>query len=393
MLPRKKLKLAAAVFTALLIGVYIFLRFIFVPHILEPKANGLEQHFTSQDLSKVPAFHQDLFISDLHADTLLWNRPISERSSRGHVDIPRLIEGNIALQAFSIVTQAPRNISVVKNENNSDNIFWLAAFSGWPLKSLTRLSERALYQIGKLHQARRERNDFFIITSRNELIRYLEKRKENPKITAGWLSIEGAQALEGDLQELNDFYEAGVRMISPAHLTDSNMSGSQQGAQKYGLTELGKAWLKKMDEKKMIIDLAHASAATIDDVIELSTRAPLVSHTGVQGVCPTNRNLTDEQIKKIAQKGGLIGVGFWSEATCGQDLQSIVKSILHVKDLVGIEHVALGSDWDGYVWTPIDAAQMGLLSLELHNSGLSQKEIALIMGQNTLQFLLNYLPE
>lgn len=390
---KQKLKFILATAVALVLAIYLFLRIVFVPHILEPKANGLEQHFTKADLGQVPPFHKDLFIADLHADSLLWNRDLEKRHDRGHVDVPRLIEGNIALQAFSIVTQAPRNISIVKNENKSDNIFWLAFFSGWPLKSLSHLSERALFQIEKLHHVAKIRNDFFIITNQHELKSYLEKRKTNPKITAGWLTVEGAQALDGDLQILDELYKAGLRMMSPAHLVDSNISGSQQGAKKYGLTELGQNWVKKMDEKKMIIDLAHASAQTIDEVLTLSSRPPIVSHTGVQGTCNTNRNLADEQIQAIAKKGGLIGIGFWSEATCGTDLSSIIKAIKYVKNLVGIQHVALGSDWDGYVWTPIDAAQIGLLTQQLAQEGFKQEEIELVMGKNTLDFLLKNLPE
>lgn len=336
--------------------IYFFMRLVFVPQILDRVANGLEQHFTEQDMSLVPPLHHEIFVADLHADTLLWNRSLIERANRGHVDIPRMIEGNIALQAFSIVTQAPRNISIVKNENTNDSIFWMAVFSGWPFKSLSQLSERALYQVERLKQATRERDDFFLITSKAELQSYLEKRRENKKITAGWLAVEGAQTLDGDLEQLDRLYEAGIRMISPAHLTDSNIGGSQQGSKKYGLTELGKLWVKKMDSKNMIIDLAHASVTTVEEILELSERAPLVSHIGAQGACDNNRNLSDELIKKIAKKGGLIGIGFWDMATCGNDIDSIVRSLLYVKNLVGVEHVALGSDWDGYVRTPMDAS-------------------------------------
>ncbi len=142
----------------------------------------------------------------------------------------------------------------------------------------------------------------------------------------------------------------------------------------------------------MIIDLAHASALAVDDILELSERAPLVSHTGIKGVCDNNRNLTDLQIQKIAKKGGLIGIGFWSAATCGHKLEDIVKSILYVKNLVGVSFVALGSDWDGYVWTPVDAARIGLLTAKLTESGLSQSEVSQIMGANVLQFLLKNFP-
>ncbi len=389
-MPKKKFIFLILLTAPILI--YFFMRVVFVPQILDRTANGLEQHFNEQDMSFVPPLHYEIFISDLHADTLLWNRSLVERANRGHVDIPRMIEGNIALQAFSIVTQAPRNISIVKNENTNDSVFWLAVFTGWPFKSLSHLSERALYQVERLKQASQERDDFFLITAKAELQSYLEKRRENKKITAGWLTVEGAQALDGDLSQLDRLYDAGIRMISPAHLTDSNIGGSQQGSKKHGLTELGKLWVKKMDSKKMIIDLAHASTATIEEILELSDRAPLVSHIGAKGACDNNRNLSDELIKKIAKKGGLIGIGFWDMATCGNDIDSIVRSLIYVKNLVGIEFVALGSDWDGYVKTPMDASQIGLLTAKLIKSGLNPKEVSQIMGSNVLEFLLKNLP-
>ena len=147
-----------------------------------------------------------------------------------------------------------------------------------------------------------------------------------------------------------------------------------------------------MNRRNMIIDLAHASTQTIADVLRLSTRSVMVSHTGVKSTCNNNRNLSDEQLKAIAAKGGLVGIGFWQYATCGSDVAAIVKAIRYTVNLIGVEHVALGSDWDGYVATPIDAAGMGAITAALVQSGFNESAIRRIMGENAIEFLLRALP-
>jgi membrane dipeptidase len=117
-----------------------------------------------------------------------------------------------------------------------------------------------------------------------------------------------------------------------------------------------------------------------------------VSHTGVKGTCNNNRNLSDEQLKHIAAKGGLVGIGFWQYATCGSDIAAIVKAIRYTVNLIGVEHVALGSDWDGYVATPIDAAGMGAVTAGLAKENFDETAIRKIMGENVIAFLLRTLP-
>lgn len=142
----------------------------------------------------------------------------------------------------------------------------------------------------------------------------------------------------------------------------------------------------------MIIDLAHASPQTIDDVLQITNRPVLVSHTGVQGTCEGMRNLSDRQLQQIAETGGVIGIGFWKTAVCGDDVGAIVKAIRYVSDRVGVEHVALGSDFDGAVRVPFDVSQLVQITEGLQQEGFTEPEIRKIMGLNVVHLLQQYLP-
>lgn len=368
--------------------------FFSIPQIVDSKSNSLFpqpehlQHFTPPDL------HKDIFVADMHADTLLWNRDILVESSRGHLDIPRLLKGNVALQGFSIVTKSPRNLNIDQNTGDTDNITLLAIAQRWPISTWQSLSERALYQARNLFQfAEKSKGVLTLIKNQQDLNHYVERRLREPKITAAFLSIEGSQALEGDLSKLDSLYEAGIRMLAPTHFFDTEISGSAHGVSKQGLSQLGVQWLYEVEKRKMIVDLAHASTQTIDDVLAKATRPVVISHTGVKSICNNNRNLSDTQLAKIAEKGGLVGIGFWDEATCGKDVESIVKSILHAVKIMGEDHVALGSDFDGFVRTPFDVSQMGAITDGLLKAHMDELAIRKIMGRNLLFFLLKNLPE
>lgn len=181
-------------------------------------------------------------------------------------------------------------------------------------------------------------------------------------------------------------------MVAPTHLFDSDLAGSQQGVGRGGLTELGRQWLAEMERLNLIVDLAHASERAIEEILAASTRPPVVSHTGIKRVCDNNRNLSDSLLRKIAAKGGLIGIGFWREATCGDDLPALVRALRAAVDVVGIEHVALGSDWDGFVATPVDAARLPLLTVEMAKAGFSEDDIRRLLGGNAIEFLRRSLP-
>ena len=382
----RKILIAVAVLAAIALGIFFYA----VPRYVDASHNTLTSAARAAQTSDL---HRRLIVADLHADSLLWDRNLLRENAWGHVDIPRLIKGNIALQAFSVVTKTPRGLNIERNSAASDNIRLLSFAQRWPPRTWTSPLQRALYQAEKLHDfAARSNGMLSIIKSRAGLEAYIAKRRTQSGVTAGWLTIEGAHALEGELANLDALYQAGFRMIAPTHLADSDIGASASGESQRGLTPLGEQWVTEMARRNMIIDLAHASQQTIDDVLRLSQRPVIVSHTGVKGACNNNRNLSDEQIKRIAKNGGLIGIGFWSNATCGSDVAAIVKAIRYAVKVAGIGHVALGSDWDGYVATPIDAAGMGAITAALEQAGFDETAIRSIMGENVVRFLSRALP-
>lgn len=368
--------------------------FFSLPRIIDHKVNGIYPYTTDLTSYKVPDFYKNIDVSDMHADTLLWNRSLLKKSEYGHIDLPRMVKGGMALEVFSVVTKVPRGFNIEKNNSNTDYITLLAMSEVWPQKTWFHLLERALYQADQFKKyAQESEGDLRLVTNKTELKKFLEERKTNKKIVAGILSIEGSHAIEGQLGGLDILYDKGFRMLSPTHLFDSEISGSASGEQKGGLTEFGKKWVQKMNEKKLIIDLAHASEKTIDEILQLSGRPLVVSHTGVKGACNNNRNLSDEILKKISEKGGMIGIGFWKFATCGEDIKSIARAIKYAVETIGTDHVALGSDFDGAVSTPMDSTKLGSLAGALLDEGLNEYQIKKIMSENFIEFLLNNLPD
>jgi microsomal dipeptidase-like Zn-dependent dipeptidase len=232
-----------------------------------------------------------------------------------------------------------------------------------------------------------------VIKSVADLDEYLKRRAANPSCTAGFLGIEGAHALEGDLNNIDLFYDRGVRMMSPSHFFDNDIGGSAHGLVKGGLTPKGKEMIKRMQAKPMIVDLAHASSAVIKDVLAISTRPVIVSHTGVKGTCNNTRNLSDDEVVGIARTGGVIGIGYWERAVCGTDAAAVARAIRYTVNLAGIEHVALGSDFDGAVAAPFDASGLIAVTDALIEQGFSDDEIRLIMGGNALRLLREGLPK
>jgi len=270
----------------------------------------------------------DMLIVDLHADSLLWAIDLVQRNRRGHVDVPRLIEGGIGAQVFGIVTKSPARLNIESNDDKSDSIGLLARLSGWPANTRSSLAERALFQAQKLHDvAMRSGGRLILVKSRADWEAYLTLRRERRGVVAGILSVEGAHALEGDLANLDRFFQAGIRMMSPSHFFDTDVGGSAHGIVKGGLTELGRRLIRRMEQQGMVVDVAHASAKTIDDVLATATRAVVVSHTGVRGTCDNARNLSDDQLRAIARTGGVIGIGYWSTAVCGRDVRNIVSAM------------------------------------------------------------------
>ncbi|MFY9608341.1 MAG: dipeptidase [Blastocatellia bacterium] len=388
---KKKVLIALTAISVVAVG----LTFFVLPAQLERRLNvslNLPPYRASE---RAVELHKTLLICDLHADSLLWDRDLLERGARGHVDIPRLIEGNVALQAFTVVTKTPYvwKMNIERNDDSSDNITLVALMERWPVSTWNSLTERALYQARKLHDVEaRSNGKFVIIRTSADLSSYLERRTGEPGITAGFLGIEGAHALDGKLDSVDALFDAGFRMMAPTHFFDNDIGGSAQGVQKGGLTDRGREMIRRMEAMKMTVDLAHASARTIDDVLAIAVRPVVVSHTGVRGTCDNQRNLTDEQLRGIARTGGVVGIGYWETAVCSGDAKAIAKAIRYTANLIGVEHVGLGSDYDGAIAAPFDTTGLVQITEALIAEGFSDEEISKIMGRNTLRLLLQNLP-
>jgi microsomal dipeptidase-like Zn-dependent dipeptidase len=379
---------------AIIIVIGLLILFFVVPTQVEKSRNTTLTPPPYAASEKAKALHARLLVADLHADSLLWNRDLLERASYGHVDVPRLIEGNVALQAFTIVTKTPRNMNIEANDDTTDNITLLAIAERWPFASFNSLKERALYQASRLHKfAERSNGKLTVIKSAGDLTNYLERRKQDANITAGFIGIEGAHALDGDLNNIDVLFNAGIRMMAPTHFFDNDIAGSAHGVKKEGLTEKGKEMIRRMEAKKMIVDIAHASPKTIDDVLAMATRPVFVSHTGVKGTCDNTRNLSDEHLKGVARTGGVVGIGYWDTATCGNDAKAIARAIRYTANLIGIDHVALGSDYDGAIPAPFDTTGVVQITDALLEEGFSEEEIAQIMGGNVIRLLKELLPQ
>jgi membrane dipeptidase len=338
--------------------------------------------------------YRQLLVADLHADSLLWGRDLLARGHRGHVDVPRLIEGGVAIQAFTVATKTPRGLNIERNDDRSDNITLLALAQGWPPKTWTSLKERAAYQARRLHRtAELSGGRLTLLWTARDLESYLARRRHNSSLTAGFLGIEGAQALEGNPDNVEVLYRAGYRMVGLAHFFDNELAGSAHGIAKGGLTEAGRETVRRLEERRMLVDLAHASARTIDDVLAMAKRPVVVSHTGVRGTCDNSRNLSDDQLRRIAATGGVVGIGYWETAVCGRDARAIAKAILHAVAVAGVDHVGLGSDFDGAVSVPFDTTGLPLLVDALLEGGFRQDQMAQVMGGSVIRLLGASLPE
>ena len=306
------------------------------------------------------ALQSKLDVADLHADSLLWKRDLLERSDYGHVDLPRLIEGHYALQVFSSVTKSPAGQNYESNPADSDTITSLAVVNLQPPRTWTSLLQRSLWHAQKLKNfAERSGGRLRLIATPAEFDRLLADRQAGDPVVGGLLSIEGLQDIEGQLANLDVLYAAGFRMAGLAHFFDNEVAGSMHGVNKGGLSPLGRQAVRRMETLGMIVDVAHASHAAVAEVLAMASRPVVSSHGGVQATCKVNRNLTDDEVRGVAKTGGV----------------------------VGIDHVGLGSDFDGATTTGFDASQVAAVTQALLDAGFSQPKIAKVMGCNVLRLL------
>jgi membrane dipeptidase len=380
---RKKIWIPATLIAAAAIGF-----FGIAPGYVEGAMNQIDGKPLIAVSDEAKALHKTLNIVDLHSDTLMWNRDLNESASRGHMDLPRLQEGNVAVQLFSSVTKTPKNQNYDGNGADTDNITLLTIAQLQPVKTWGSLVERSLYHAQKRDAAVAGSNGSInAVNTASQLDALLAARQKDKRAVGAMLTIEGLQNLEGKAVNLDRLYDAGFRMAGLTHFFDNELAGSMHGLKKGGLTPFGRDIVRRMEAKGMIIDIAHLSHKGVAEVLAMASRPVVSSHGGVQATCKVNRNLTDDEVRGVAKTGGVIGIGYWDGALCDTSPRAAAKAMKHVRDLVGIQHVALGSDYDGATTVRFDTSQLVQVTQALMEEGFTAAEIRAVMGENALRVI------
>lgn len=364
--------------------------FYFAPGFIEKDRNAVIPHDPYPVSEAAQALHDDLVVGDWHADPLLWNRDLTRRGRYGQVDLPRLIEGGVAVQVFTAVTKSPAGQNYDQNSAEAfDNITLLSIVQLWPPRTWNSLLERALYQAQKLTGFSEKAPDSLVILkSRADLDALLAARAAGASTVGGLLGIEGAHPLEGDLANLDRLEAAGYRLIGLQHFFDNELGGSLHGEGNHGLTAFGSAVVAEVAERGLVLDLAHSSPQVAREVIDMTDIPLVVSHTGLHGHCPVKRNFPDDLMRDIAATGGVIGMGYWAEVACDDITpDGIARMIVAAIEAVGEDHVSLGSDFDGSVETAFDTSELPALTSALLEAGLTEDQIRKVMGENMLRVL------
>ncbi len=384
---RKFGKWLGRAFVLVIVGIAAFLTF--GPGYVEGQRNTVTAHDPWPVSDDATQLHESLIIGDWHADSLLWNRDLTKRANRGQVDLPRLIEGNVALQMFTAVTKSPKGQNYHSNSAEApDNITPLVMGQLWPIRTWDSLLERALYQAERLHGFEEDAPEMLkIIRTRTDLDSVLSRRAAGEDVVGGLLGIEGAHPLEGDLANLDILVDAGYRMVALQHFFDNALGGSLHGAGDHGLTEFGRDVVREVAALPLILDLAHSSPQVAREVLEITDIPLVVSHTGLHSACAVKRNYPDDLMRMIAGTGGVIAIGFWADVTCNESPAGVASVISQAIAVLGEDHVSLGSDFDGSVQTGFDVSELAALTHALLAEGLSEGQIRKVMGENMVRVL------
>jgi len=324
--------------------------------------------------------HRQALIVDTHCDTLkcllphftrlrdsMWEDRskvgFGKRSKLGHIDLPRLKEGGVDLQVFAISSERDPT-------------------PAYPLRTAMEMIEAFYTECEKYPKLVQP------VASHNEII----ESNEDGKIAA-MLSIEGADVLEGRLSMLRVYHRLGVRMVGLVHsLRNLLADGVADNRTKGGLSCFGIEVVEELNRLGMVVDVSHLGDAGFWDLIETSKDPVVASHSNARAVCPHPRNMTDEMIKALAEHGGVMGMNFAPDFVDKKkpSVETLIDHIDHIVDLVGPEHVGLGSDFDGIPSTPKgleDTSRMPAITEELVRREYSEEYIRLILGGNHLRLL------
>jgi len=376
---------------------------------------------TSQETSGANdplAIHRRAIIIDMHADTtqrLVDEKvDLEQRLPDGHLDAVRAKEGGLDAQFFSIWVEPE-----------------LFGSGG------ARAVQRADIQIQAVHDlATKHPKTWELATTAADIRRIAASGK-----IAALMGMEGGYAIDEKIENVERYYRMGVRYLSPAWSVSTSWAGSSgdEAGKTRGLNDFGKQVIREMNRLGMIVDVSHLSDSAFWDIVNTSTRPVIATHSGCRAITDVPRNLTDEMIVALAKTGGVINVIFYpehiepgysekkkkvdaeiaalvqraSDAEKGDvahkklardrvrreeflkrlppvSVSRIVDHIDHIVKLVGIEHVGIGSDFDGVQVVPADlksVADLPNLTAELLRRGYSESDIDKILGGNMLRVM------
>ena len=334
----------------------------------------------SSQRDKVESLHKSATLIDFHCDTLKeiveWpqirgplpnRRKFGDKGKEGHLDLPRLIEGGVDCQVFAVFC--------AREPRPQDAAIWLID---------------AFYQSLELNKDR-----FTLATNARDIT----KAEREGKV-AGLLSIEGGEPLLGSLAALRMFYRLGVRAMGLTWSFRNELgNGTGEKHPTGGLTDFGLSVIEEMNKLGMIVDVSHLNDQGFWDVVNNNKNVFIASHSNCRSLCSNPRNLTDEMIKAIAERKGVIGMNFLpyfilprEEITNGKKatVKNLIDHVDHIAELVGTGHLGLGSDFDGIPYPPDgleDAGKMINITIELSNRGYSDNDIRKILGGNFLRVI------
>jgi membrane dipeptidase len=315
-------------------------------------------------LKFLKSFHHHTKMIDLHNDIL--ERMVADTSYRlknrytyNHTDIPRLKEGGVDLQFFSVWVSPTQYTNYYQQALNMLNIF-----------------NREMNENQNSIAQARNWNQADSIINQNKI--------------AAVIGVEGGHHIEDSIEKLVNLYNAGMRYLTITwnNSTSWAVSAADSRSTTVGLSDFGRQVIRTLDSLGVIIDVSHTGIKTIQDILQVTTKPIIASHSGARALRNNTRNLYDWQIQDIANSGGVIGVVFYPpflNGTNNATIQDVVNHIDYIKNLVGVDYVAIGSDFDGIGVTPVgleDVSKFPALTEALFNRGYSREDVEKILYKN-----------
>lgn len=339
---------------------------------------------------EVAEFHASIPVVDLLVGTPLFRRGLLRRRRRGHVDLPRLIEGGVDLVGFSIATRHPDPRGTLSTPH-----FWSLGVPARTLRSDMAIASAFIDRIEGWADASGGRLGLAIEAT--DLPVPGRGRSDEP--VRAFIGVQGGHVLEGDAANVESLHARGVRMLALAHVMDNALVGSNTGRRAYGLTGFGREVIAELERVGIVVDLAHMSVAGIRDTLPLLRRPFVLSHTGLQRssrgtsripgrkFTPRNRNLGDEEARLVAEAGGVVGLTLSTLLLGGDDLDAVARTVDTALGLCGPATVAIGSDLDGALRMVCDVTGLPAITARLLAGGLDRQTVGGVMGGNALRVL------